>query len=206
METRDPTAEFNNLYYASGVWLQTTWQGVPVAKTPTDLWIYQEIIHEHRPDYVVETGSWMGGSALYLAQLVERYGGRVISIDLEARERPQHPSISWLHADSADPQTLERVAGEAHGEVMVILDSDHSERHVLAELNHFAPLVSPGQYLIVEDTNLNSVVPWREPGPAEALASWLADNGSDWEVDRGREKFSLTFNPGGYLRRKGSIR
>ncbi len=199
----DPRDKFNRLYYASNVWMHTSWHGVPVAKTPTDLWIYQEIIHEHRPDWIVETGSWMGGSALYLAHQLDHFGGRVISVDIDVRERPKHPLITWLHADSGRQETAESVRAEVSGKVMVILDSDHTKPHVLKELEYLAPLVTPGQYLIVEDTNLNGVVPWTEPGPAEALASWLQDKPDRWEEDAGREKFLLTFNPGGYLKRRG---
>ncbi len=201
--TSDPTGDFNRLYYASNVWMHTTWHGVPVAKTPTDLWIYQEILHQHRPDWIVETGSWMGGSALFLAHQLDHFGGRVISVDIDHRDRPKHPRITWLHANSGDRETAERVRGQISGKVMVILDSDHTKPHVLKELEYLAPLVTPGQYLVLEDTVLNRVIPWVEPGPTEALSSWLKNEPDEWETDSGREKFLLTFNPGGYLKRRG---
>jgi cephalosporin hydroxylase len=144
----------------------------------------------------------MGGSALYLAHQLDHSGGRVISIDIDNPERPKHPRITWLHANSADRETAELVRGQVSGKVMVILDSDHTTPHVCKELEYLAPLVTPGQYLVVEDTILNSVIPWVEPGPAEALAFWLENERDGWEVDREREKFLLTFNPGGYLRRR----
>ena len=85
---------------------------------------------------------------------------------------------------------------------MVILDSDHSRDHVLAELRAYAPMVTTAQYLIVEDTNVNGnpVLPEFGPGPMEALDAFLAEN-DDFEPDDEREKFLLTFNPRGYLRR-----
>jgi cephalosporin hydroxylase len=85
---------------------------------------------------------------------------------------------------------------------LVILDSDHSRDHVLTELRTYSPLVTPGQYLIVEDTNVNGhpVLSEHGPGPAEALVEFL-DETDGFEVDRAREKFGMTFNPGGYLRR-----
>ena len=86
---------------------------------------------------------------------------------------------------------------------MVILDSDHSQAHVEAELAAYAGIVSVGSYLIVEDTDINGhpARPDFGPGPWEALQTFLATN-HDFEVDRSRERFLLTLNPGGYLRRR----
>jgi cephalosporin hydroxylase len=84
-----------------------------------------------------------------------------------------------------------------------VLDSDHACEHVLAELEAYGPLVTPGCYLIVEDTNVNGhpVLAEHGPGPAEAVETFLA-TGAIFDVDRDRERLLLTFNPGGYLRRR----
>jgi cephalosporin hydroxylase len=94
------------------------------------------------------------------------------------------------------------VAARASGTVMVVLDSDHSAAHVLDELRAYAPLVTPGSYLVVEDTNINGhpVFDSFGPGPTEAVTKFL-DESSAFVVDRSREKFLLTFNPSGWLRR-----
>jgi cephalosporin hydroxylase len=86
--------------------------------------------------------------------------------------------------------------------VVVILDSDHSAEHVLEELRLWSEVVTPGSYLIAEDTNINGhpVYPGFGPGPAEAVATFLAER-SDYSIDASREKLLLTWNPGGYLRR-----
>jgi len=86
--------------------------------------------------------------------------------------------------------------------VLVLLDSDHSRDHVLKELQSYAPLVTPGSYVVVEDTNLDGhpVFPEFGPGPMEAVAEFLGSD-SHFEVDRTREKFLMTFNPGGFLKR-----
>jgi cephalosporin hydroxylase len=85
---------------------------------------------------------------------------------------------------------------------MVVLDSDHTDAHVTQELEAYGPLVTPGCYMVVEDTCLNGNPVLRRfgPGPAEAVRRFLETDNS-FEVDRGREKFKMTFNPGGYLRR-----
>lgn len=204
------TRYFHRLYYGmrARTWLDTHWLGTPLLKCPLDLWIYQELLHEIRPHLIVETGTRYGGSAAYLASLCDLLDhGRVISIDIdEAEGRPQHPRIRYLHGSSTAPECIDAVKQEvSEGDrVLVILDSDHRRDHVLAELRAYADLVSPGSYLVVEDTNVNGhpVDPFFGPGPFEAMRDFLAED-ARFEVDRAREKFYLTFNPSGYLRRVG---
>ena len=85
---------------------------------------------------------------------------------------------------------------------MVVLDSDHSAKHVLEELRIYDKYVIPGSFLIVEDGNMNGnpILPYSGPGPGEALGQFLKEN-SDFEADKSKEKFLMTFNPNGYLRR-----
>jgi cephalosporin hydroxylase len=203
-------ADFTTLYYQQpAYWAGTYWFGVHCVKSPLDLWVYQEILHETRPDLIVETGTWLGGSAYYFASLLDLIGhGRVLSIDLEPRtdKYPVHPRVVyWGGHSSVAPALLEEVRREADESkrVMVVLDSDHRKEHVLAELDAYAPLVSPGCYLVCEDTAINGhpVFAAHGPGPAEALMEWLPEHRDEWEVDPRREKFLMTFSPGGFLRR-----
>jgi cephalosporin hydroxylase len=201
---------FHKLYYDSfvfdGTWADTRWLGAPAKKCPLDLWIYQEIMAELRPDVIVECGTADGGSALFLASICELLGGgTVVSIDIEERPgRPQHARIRYLTGSSTSEEIVDdvrrRVADAST--VMVILDSDHSKGHVLEELRLYSPLVTPGSYVIVEDTNLNGhpVEPEFGPGPMEALEEFLQES-DDFAVDDRGAKFYLTFNPRGYLRR-----
>ena len=118
--------------------------------------------------------------------------------------RPEHPRITYLTGSSTDPavvaQVDERIApGDS---VLVVLDSDHSRDHVLDELDTWSPRVSVDSYLIVEDTNINGH-PIRShggPGPWEAVEQWLPAN-PGFRLDESREKFLLTFNPRGFIRR-----
>ena len=196
------TRQFHDLYYDNEqrTWKQTFWLGTLVQKCPLDLWIYQEILHETRPDLIIETGTHAGGSALFMASICDRLGhGRVVTVDLRPQiDRPEHPRITYLAGNSVDPTVVEQLRELARTarRVMVVLDSDHSRDHVLAELQAYAPLVTEGCYLIVEDTNLVGPA----PGAREALRDFLQDN-TDFVTDPDREKFYLTFNPGGYLRR-----
>lgn len=172
----------------------TYWLGVWIEKNPLDMIILQEIIFEKRPDVIIECGTYKGGSAYYMAHLMDlmNINGKIITIDRDVYERPTHPKIEYIHADCL---TAEIPKGGT--KTMVILDCDHSANHVYAELEKFSKYVTPGQYLIVEDT----VVSDKANGPAGAVQRFLSSN-KNFRVDKSREKYGVTCNPGGYLLKK----
>jgi cephalosporin hydroxylase len=203
--TDDTVTRFHLLSFYSGAIQQTYWLGVPIQKSPLDCWVYQELIHELRPDLIVETGTDLGGSALFLASICDAVGhGRVITIDIRAAARVTHPRITFLVGDSTSAEILgqvRRAAADA-GRVLVILDSDHHAPHVARELRAYREFVTPGSYLVVEDTNVNGhpVMPEHGPGPYEAVQEFVRED-REFQVDRSREKFLLTYFPNGFLKR-----
>jgi cephalosporin hydroxylase len=202
---RAAVSRAHDVLYESDAWTQATWLGAQALKNPLDLWVYQEIMFETEPELVVETGTYRGGSALYLASLCDLMGrGEVVSIDVEERrdDYPEHPRITYLAGrSSTDPAVVEEVRERAaERPLLVILDSDHSQGHVEAELAAYAPLVPIGCYLIVEDSNIGRIRKDLLPGPLEAVERFLAQT-DEFAIDREREKFLITFNPSGYLRR-----
>lgn len=208
-ERRSVVDAFHELYYdeAAATWARTFWRGHPVLKCPLDLWIYQEILVETTPDLIVETGTFGGGSAYFLASVCDLLDrGAIVTIDIDPqRGLPVHPRITYMTGSSVADDVLAAVTERAERveRVMVILDSDHSRDHVRRELELYGPLVTHGCYLVVEDTNVNGhpVLTDHGPGPMEALRDFLATTNA-FEVDRAREKLLLTFNPSGYLRRR----
>jgi len=197
---------FHRLYYGSPkrTWNNTTWLGTTIMKNPLDLWVYQELLFRIRPDVILETGTHKGGSAHYLASICDLLDhGRIVTVDVTAMPGlPEHPRITYLEGSSTSPETISRMTEAASATTMVILDSDHSRAHVLDELAAYAPLVTPGSYLIVEDTHVNGhpVTPEFGPGPMEAVDEFLRSN-PEFRIDEDCEKFYFTFNPRGYLRR-----
>lgn len=203
--TNDVRSQFHLLSYYSGALQQTYWLGLPILKSPLDCWIYQEMIHELRPDLIIETGTDQGGSASFLASICDLIGhGRVISVDIRAAARIEHPRVNFIVGDSISSTVLEQIAEAARDAVtcLVILDSDHSAAHVGQELRAYRRFVTTGSYLVVEDTNVNGhpVMPEHGPGPFEAVHEFLEED-RDFEIDRSREKFLLTYFPDGFLRR-----
>lgn len=181
--------------------------GVETLKCPLDLWIYQEILFELRPRFIVECGTASGGSALFLASVCDLLGeGQIISVDIQPMpNRPEHPRINYLLGSSVSEDIARRIKETVKDAetVLVILDSDHSREHVLQELRLYSGLVTPGSYLIVEDTNVNGhpVYQLHGDGPMEAVETFLSETG-EFTSDREREKFFLTFSPKGFLRKK----
>lgn len=204
--------KFHKLYYDLGIYQFTEWEGIRIYKYPSDLLLYQEIIFKNKPDLIIETGTLYGGSALYLARLLDIIGkGKVISIDISNIKRikrknlPIHPRIEYINSDSTNLALIEDLMHECKGKkVMVILDSDHHKAHVLKEIELYAPLVSKHQFLIVEDGSIGGhpIYPSFGEGPYEAVEEFLKFN-RNFKVDKAFEnKFLFTQNVNGFLRKK----
>lgn len=195
---------------------QCYWMGQRALKNPMDAWIYQEIIFEIKPDIIIEIGNKNGGSTQFLAGMCELLGqGRVLALDIDHSVfTASHPRIEMITGDCSDQDILAMVREKCQGQkVLIIHDADHTKAAVLRDLRNFAPLVSPGSYLIVEDTTIgipgfsgdpnNPVGPYlmpRQNTPLQAIEEFLREN-PNFVVDESRERYILTHNYRGYLRR-----
>jgi cephalosporin hydroxylase len=206
---------YHRWYYDNLVWMTTSYLGIPIRKSPSDMWNYHEILCELRPRLVVEFGTFSGASALFFANVMRAAGtdAYVLTVDVDlsslAPAIQADPAIEAMHCSSTDPAVAERIAAlrrERPGPVFAILDSDHSMNHVLGELLILRPLLVPGDYLVVEDSNINGhpVLPDWGPGPYEAATEYFARFPNDYERDVAREhKFGYTFATNGFLKRIG---
>jgi len=185
---------------------QITYRGVPCIKCPFDYVTYQMILDEVKPDLIIEIGTNKGGSALYLADLMELMGkGQIHSIDIndEAFDLvKKHPRIKlftegWQKYDLDHAKNFETI--------LVIEDSSHEYENTLQAIQRFSPLVSKGSYLIVEDGILN-ILGWGKSfggGPLKAIKEFL-DANLDFRIEKKWEDFfgeQTTFNPVGFLKR-----
>ncbi len=202
---------FNRLHYDSMVWDDTTWLGVPTEQNPCDMWTFQEIVSELKPDFIVETGTFRGGSSLFFATILAQVNenGRVITVDIDpqieeaSKFKIFKDRVQVIKGDSVSPEVVNRIAEQVKGHVVLVtLDSLHTKDHVAKELKLYSKLVSTNSYLVVQDTNINGhpVMPDFGPGPMEAVQEFMKDN-DDFVVDRSKEKHMLTYYPSGYLKR-----
>ncbi len=211
---RTAPTRYHIWHYNSHLWAETKWMGVTTLKSPSDMWNYQEILFALRPSLVIEFGTRYGGSALFFAEVMRQIGHRfkILSVDIDVEtvsERTRADSdIKLLTMSSTDPQVAAQVASmreDYPGPVFAILDSDHAKDHVLGEMKLLRPLLRKGDYLIVEDSNVNGhpVYPSHGPGPYEAIDEYFKEFPSDYRHDTDRErKFGFTWAPNGFLLRQ----
>ena len=212
LSDREITDRFTVIWgHSDETWRKNSFLGIRTLQNPLDVWVTFEIIHRVKPDVIVETGTLQGGSAALWAMFLEHVNpeGRVITIDIEnesaeARELPiSRRCVDYLIGSSTDPEIVEEVRRRVAGKrVLVILDSAHYMDHVLDELQAYAPMVSQGSYIVVQDTAMNGhpTAPDYGPGPYEAVEAFLAETG-DFVADHSRERLMMTNNPMGFLKR-----
>lgn len=213
-----------------------TWLGLPIIQLPPDIVAVQELVWRTRPDLIIETGIAHGGSLIMSASMLalldycdavqsgraidpassER---RVVGIDIDIRPHNRaaieaHPlagRIEMIQGSSTDRQVVGQVRAKARGRdsVLVCLDSNHTHSHVLAELEAYAPLVTPGSYCIVFDTLIEDRPPGSFPGrpwdkgnnPKTAVWEYLKSH-PEFQIDKEIEgKLLITVAPDGFLRR-----
>lgn len=213
-----------------------SWLGRPIIQLPQDVVATQELIWSVKPDLVIETGIAHGGSLVYSASLLAlldyadaaEYGTvldpakpsrKVLGIDIDIRRHnraaieahPMASRIAMIEGSSIDPAVVAEVHARAAGadRVMVFLDSNHTHDHVLAELEAYAPLASPGSYCVVFDTIIEDLPnelypdrPWSKgDNPKTAVWEYLESH-PEFEIDRSiHEKLLITVAPDGYLKR-----
>jgi cephalosporin hydroxylase len=202
-----------------------TWLGRPIIQLPEDMIRLQEVIYSVQPDVIIETGVAHGGSLIFYASLckaTER--GRVIGVDIEIRphnrraleEHPLFPFITLIEGSSVEQNVVEQVRSLVReGEkTIVLLDSCHTKDHVLAELNAYAPLVSPGSYIVAMDGIMGELTGaprtednWAWNNPKEAALEFVAAN-PNFAIEEPRFLFNegkvserVTYWPSAFVKR-----
>ncbi|MFP5256339.1 MAG: CmcI family methyltransferase [Acidimicrobiia bacterium] len=187
-------------------WADATWLGHRVNRFPTDLHVYQELLTAQRPDVVVLAADddGLGGRGLYLASVLDQLGsGAVVTVGPAGdRPRPEHPRLVHVEGDPDDPEVAARVAALAAGGRATVFLALGQDRRVVAAFERYAPLVPVGGYVVVENTVVNGrpAAAGFGSGPMEAVFQLLPRH-CDFVVDHEMERYTVTFNRGGYLRR-----
>jgi cephalosporin hydroxylase len=203
------------------------WMGRPIIQLPEDILRIQEVIYRVKPDVVVETGVAHGGSLIFYASLFKAMGhGRVVGIDIEIRPHNRaaieahemSPLITLVEGSSVDPNIVGEVRSliKPGEKVLVLLDSNHTKAHVLAELEAYGPLVTPGSYIVATDGIMKQVVgaprtnpDWTWNNPQDAAVEFAAKHPEfsleepEFPFNEGVITERVTYWPKCYLRRIG---
>jgi cephalosporin hydroxylase len=195
---------FIEAFWKTLAWQHSTWLGSPTPNAPTDLYLYQELVTQVAPDVIIVVGTGGDGRALFLAAVCDAAGrGRVVAVDAQPRDdRPQHARLTYVAAEPSGRDARDAIGVAAGEQVLIVLGGYASRPETVAQFNRYADLVGPGSYVIVEGTAVHGhpVWPGFGPGPHEAVDEILAKHG-DFVRDASVEKYGLTLNPGGYLKR-----
>ena len=212
------------------------WMGRPAIQFPNDAWAMQELIWEVKPDLIIEAGIAHGGSLVCYASMLamldvadavesgsvvdpSKTKRKVLGLDIDIRphnrkaieQHPMHPWIEMIQGSSISRDVVDRVheISTEYKCILVSLDSNHTHAHVLAELQAYAPLVTPGSYCVVFDTivedmppNPSSDRPWG-PGNNPRTAVWkYLETHPEFQIDTDiHHKLLITVAPDGYLKR-----
>jgi cephalosporin hydroxylase len=202
-----------------------TWLGRPMIQLPEDMLRLQEVIYRLKPDVIIETGIAHGGSAVFSASMCKLMGkGRVVAVDIEIRPHNRRALeahelsdyITLIEGSSTAPSVVESVSREVKpGEtVMIFLDSCHTKQHVLAELEAYGPLVTPGSYIVAMDGIMEEVVgaPRTEPdwtwnNPKQAALDFVANDPRfvidepEFAFNEGEIRERVTYWPCAFIKR-----
>jgi cephalosporin hydroxylase len=202
------------------------WMGRPIIQYPQDIVAMQEIIFSVKPDLIIETGIAHGGSLILYASLLElnaACGGpaeaSILGVDIDIRTHnkeaieahPMSKRIEMIQGSSIATEIVDAVKAKAQGKqrIMVVLDSNHTHEHVLAELEAYAPLVTKGSYCVVFDTVVEDMPkgsfpdrPWDVGNnPKTAVWEYLKSH-DEFEIDKHiQHKLLITVAPDGFLKR-----
>ncbi len=193
--------------------MATTYKDVPMYKNPFDLALYQRLLWQTKPRSLIEIGAKFGGSALWFADLLGRYGidHTIHSIDIDDLPRPAIPGVTFHHGDGRNlgatlsPELLRALPRP----LLVIEDADHRPATTLAVLRFFDAWLQPGEYIVVEDGIVDDLfdadrLATLDGGPRPAIEAFLAERGQDYEIDTAlcdAYGVNMTWNVNGFLRR-----
>ncbi|MBE9552082.1 MAG: cephalosporin hydroxylase family protein [Proteobacteria bacterium] len=203
-----------------------SWMGRPIIQLPEDMVRSQEAIYAIRPDVIIETGVAHGGSLIFYASLLHAMGnnGRIVGVDIEIRPHNRSaieahemfPYITLIEGSSVDAGIVDQVRAEVKPDdtVLILLDSNHTKEHVLAELEAYAPMVTPGSYIVVADGIMEKVVggprtepDWQWNNPRQAVLEFVENNEAyaieppAFPFNEGMVTEAVTYWPDGWVKR-----
>ena len=170
------------------------YKGVELQKFPSDIQLYHQAIWEKKPEVLVEIGTRYGGSALFFAD----QGPRTITIDISDQVKDKDPRIEYIFKSSLDQDVINYIHETTKDKTtMLVIDGKHTSSHVIRELRNYWDIVTPGQFMVVEDCYVDRGL----YGPGEARDIFLKESDKFIKTDYHKE-FLWGVTNGGWLLRQ----
>ncbi len=217
----EKTIKFVNFLTKKKYTYNFQWLGIDTIQFPSDLIVIQELIYKIKPNVIIETGVAKGGSLIFyssILNLIKQKYKKVIGIDILIKKKnknkilkhPMSKNIQLIEGSSTDDKVIKKLKIKKKSKVLVILDSNHSEHHVLNELSIYSKIVSKGSYLIVLDTtieyidnnlNIKKNLFMRGNNPLTAVKKFLKKN-KKFRIEKNLHEKSLVSNAySGFLKK-----
>jgi cephalosporin hydroxylase len=203
-----------NLAQARGEF-KNRWLGVGIIQFPSDLITYASLLYKVKPEVIIETGTNYGGLAVYFATVMEKVNpnARIITVDIDSSKWDREVTggritskmlerIIFVKGDSVSEAVINKIREYAEGKTgLVLLDSLHTREHVLKELKLYSSFVSPGSYVIVNDTHLETMnIMDAGSGPLRAVKDFLNET-KEFTIDPDLPGTIISCAPSGFLKR-----
>lgn len=172
-----------------------TYKGIKIQKFPNDLWLYHQTIWAKKPEVIVEIGTRFGGATKWFQDVLDEWGGKVVTIDIKNQVAEKDPRITYIEGSSLDEDVIKQVRGLTSGKkTMLVIDGNHRARHVAKEMQNYGQFVTAGQYMVIEDCYTDKGAHW----PKEAL-DWYMQHNNDFEKVALHNNFLHGVTNGGWL-------
>ena len=197
------------LYHQRNIHFKYQYHGIEMQKNPMDMMVYLELIYKVKPDVILEIGAAGGGTALWLAHQLDIFdNGKLISLDINhGGFKAEHKRIVKITGDSTLKETAKKVYEEINinDKVLIIHDGSHKKCDIKKDFENYSKLVNVGSYFIIED-GIMDVFDWKDHRTSGHDCGLIAgveitNENKDWIIDKECEKYIITYNPCGYLRR-----
>ncbi|KAH9580122.1 Rhamnosyl O-methyltransferase/Cephalosporin hydroxylase [Trypanosoma melophagium] len=209
-----------------------SWFGVQMQQDPSDAIVIQDMLWRVKPDLIIEIGTNTGGSAIFYATIMKAYNpqGKIVTLDVKPISNwvksqvmarcvgcilgTEHPwwndgMIHFINGriTTSDVQSMvDRFVANA-STVVVIEDASHRYPDTLQNIQAVHKYVTPGSYLLVQDTKMDRFVTAAGArhgnyryGPMRSIDEFLAKN-KEFVIDRRFEYLIYSQHHRGFLRK-----
>tara|TARA_A100001015_G_scaffold174433_1_gene193924 strand:+ start:162 stop:887 length:726 start_codon:yes stop_codon:yes gene_type:complete len=156
--------KFINYLLESKYLYNFNWLGVPIIQYPSDIVVLQELIYKQKPDVIIECGIGHGGSLILYSSILSviKKKFKIIGVDIEIKKDNKKnilnhklsKNIKLIEGSSTNIKVIKNIKKMIGNKknILVILDSNHTHRHVLNELNVYKKFIKKNNYIVVLDT------------------------------------------------------